>query len=60
MAVVCGCTWYLMRPEYGSVDCMLAECVMLLGSGSSVLSKSDHRKESGRSYKIKGIPSARS
>ena len=30
MAVVCGCTWYLMRPEYGSVDCMLAECVMLL------------------------------
>lgn len=30
MAVVCGCTWYLMRSEYGSVDCMLAECVMLL------------------------------
>ena len=30
MAIVCGCTWYLMRPEYGSVDCMLAECVMLL------------------------------
>lgn len=30
MAVVCGCTWYLMRPEYGSVESLLMECVMLL------------------------------
>lgn len=30
MAVVCGCTWYLMRPEYGSVESLLMECVMFL------------------------------
>lgn len=30
MAVVCGCTWFLMRPAHGIVECMLAECMMFL------------------------------
>lgn len=30
MAIVCGCTWYLLRPDYGSVESLLMECIMLL------------------------------
>lgn len=30
MAIVCGCTWYLLRPDYGGVESLLIECVMLL------------------------------
>lgn len=30
MAIVCGCTWYLLRPDYGSVESLLMECIILL------------------------------
>ena len=30
MAIVCGCMWYLLRPDYGSVESLLMECIMLL------------------------------
>lgn len=30
MAVVCGCTWYLLRPIQSGAECLLAECIMFL------------------------------
>lgn len=53
MAVVCGCSWYLMRPEYGSVDCMLAECVMLLVAEVLFYLKAIREKNLNGPFKLK-------
>lgn len=53
MAVVCGCTWYLLRPEYGGAESLLVECIMLLIAEATFYIKAVKEKNLDGPLKLK-------